>query len=99
MGQRPGEIENSFFGPIRLGDELDFFSLPAPLQTPELALALGIERRLSIATDPATGASPPTLVCGSPFETANDPFLGGSVDQGAFDAYTEVFQTSWGNKA
>eukprot|EP00934_Nitzschia_sp_Nitz4_P007090 Nitzschia sp. Nitz4//scaffold25_size161228//48616//54500//NITZ4_002422-RA/size161228-snap-gene-0.22-mRNA-1//-1//CDS//3329544562//7080//frame0 len=39
----------------------------------------------------ASAADPGTVVCGSPYEVANEPFLGGSVRRGAFEAeYAQV---------
>lgn len=52
----------------RFGDEIDFVTLPSPLQTPQLA-----ERWGAIQAPPDGGASE---ACGSPGEVANEPVEG-----------------------
>ena len=84
-------------GSFSLGDEINFYELPPDLLTEELAVALGLD----ISAPAGGGGSNPlasseaTVVCGSPFETANASELGGSQGSGAFDAATSAFQSTF----
>eukprot|EP00538_Stauroneis_constricta_P006114 CAMPEP_0119557550 /NCGR_PEP_ID=MMETSP1352-20130426/9190_1 /TAXON_ID=265584 /ORGANISM="Stauroneis constricta, Strain CCMP1120" /LENGTH=2298 /DNA_ID=CAMNT_0007604673 /DNA_START=349 /DNA_END=7245 /DNA_ORIENTATION=+ len=86
-------------GPIRLGDEVNFYDLPDNLRTEALAEIFGIE--LLEPGDPeledgyGSLSGEGTVVCGSPFEVANEPENAGSAFQGSFDSYTQEFATSW----
>ena len=85
-----------FEGPIRLGDWFNFYELPAVLRTEEIAVALGVDLSASDYSEESDNFSGPgTLVCGSPNEISNNPWEGGSAGKGAFDAFTDVFQTSF----
>ena len=80
---------------LRLGTVHDFSSLPRSLQTESIATALGLAwpaqlENLSISRQ----LSSPTMVCGSPYEVANNPFNGGNTARGAFDAASDFYQTS-----
>ena len=87
--------KDQFPGPVRLGDSLSFYRLPSTLQTPVLAEALGVAlEELESGSENGQSSAAGTLVCGSPHEDANDPWLGGSVGRGAFDAFTTQFQTT-----
>ena len=91
--------KDSFLGPIRLGDRVHYFELPYELISEELAIALGIEFSYDGENedDSSGNENMGTIVCGSPYEVANQPFLGGSVGRGAFDVVTDRFQTSFEN--
>eukprot|EP00934_Nitzschia_sp_Nitz4_P009303 Nitzschia sp. Nitz4//scaffold91_size79674//72229//78877//NITZ4_005380-RA/size79674-augustus-gene-0.83-mRNA-1//1//CDS//3329560139//9293//frame0 len=85
--------KETFPGPLRLGDTVYFEWLPYQAQSPELAQALGVEYGTTESGPNYT--QPGTIVCGSPNEVSNDPFLGGSESNGAFDALTTRYQTSY----
>ena len=53
----------------KLGQDIDFISLPTSLQTPEMATELG-------ATSMISPDDPTFEACGSPFEVKNDPSKG-----------------------
>lgn len=85
-------------GYIKLGDVIDFYQLPEELFTEELASAIGIDLSINESDNVGVNGTEPhgaTMVCGSPFETANDPTLGGSQGTGAFDASTRHRQTTY----
>lgn len=73
----------------RLGDFVRFRDLPIWLQTEEIAKAFGaIDNLESIGRK---------VVCGSPFEVASDPKLGGEVTSGAYAAFTINNVTTFGD--
>lgn len=69
----------------RLGDTVQL-RMPA-------ALAKFIGGKV-VGSDNAKKSSPSGVVCGSPEEVGNDPFLFGSIGRGAFDAATQRNKTS-----
>jgi hypothetical protein len=70
----------------RLGDTVQL-RLPA-------ALAKFIDGEV-VGSENAQQSPPSGVVCGSPEEVGNDPFLFGSIRRGAFDAATPLNQTSF----
>jgi len=72
----------------RYGDKLSYSEFPPLLRTEEIAKAFGGE---SFSMD---GAG--VLVCGSPFEVANDPRLEGTERKGAFDVINYMNRTTNG---
>ncbi|CAB9513782.1 Protein of unknown function (DUF1800) [Seminavis robusta] len=82
--------------PARLGSFFDFFELPLELRTQQIAQALGIDLASIATEEESRGPSGSrTLVCGSPFEVANEPSLGGSaINKGAFDASTVYLRST-----
>ena len=89
---------------LALGNEWDFYNLPLPIRTKEVAEGLGVRLENQVATPTASEddkTSGPYMICGSPFEVANDPFLGGNTERGAFDALsvkdTKTSRRAWLN--
>ncbi|CAB9513783.1 Protein of unknown function (DUF1800) [Seminavis robusta] len=89
-------VKNRLSGPARLGSFFDFFELPLELRTQQIAQALGIDLASIATEEESRGPSGSrTLVCGSPFEVANEPSLGGSaINKGAFDASTVYLRST-----
>lgn len=86
------------YGPVRYGDMFSFYYLPYEHISQELAEALGLDLETDTDSDggiSTNGLQGPTLVCGSPFESKNNPELGGNQGRGAFDASTFIYQTSY----
>ena len=77
-----------------LGTLFDFYKLPAYLRTDGVARGLGIAFENITTETPDEPLLGPTMVCGSPYEIANDPSEGGNVERGAFDTLTQDFQTT-----
>ena len=73
----------------RIGDVVHYYDLPSELRSPELNEHFGFTSSEIEYTD-STGV----LVCGSPFEEANDPNLFGSQRRGAFDSLNWYFTSS-----
>jgi hypothetical protein len=71
----------------RLGDTISFYDLPSSLRNQQLFDLFGFSTE-TITYTPSNGV----IVCGSPFEVANDPFLGGSQGRGAFDSLNSNLQ-------
>jgi hypothetical protein len=65
----------------RLGDNVHYYSLPSDLRSEELNDYFGFTPD-SIQYNDSKGI----LICGSPYEVANDLDFGGSVGRGAFDS-------------
>jgi Protein of unknown function (DUF1800) len=65
----------------RLGDSVHYYSLPSDLRSEKLNDYFGFTPESIQYTD-----SKGILICGSPYEVANDLGLGGSVGRGAFDS-------------
>lgn len=78
---------------MRLGTMFDFYRLPQKLRTEEVAKGFGVGLQ-NQAVDTAVADVPlgPTMVCGSPYEIANDPSLGGSTERGAMTAHQTNFE-------
>ena len=72
----------SFVG--RFDDATQYVKLPPELRTPGTAAFFGFSAD-DIVFEDGTG----TVVCGSPFEVWNEPYLGGSQDRGAFDSIAD----------
>lgn len=86
------------YGPVRYGDMYNFFYLPYEHITEELAEILGLTLDAATGgseTNSTDGFQGPTMVCGSPFEVRNDPWLGGQQERGAFDTSTTMYQTTY----
>jgi hypothetical protein len=73
--------KNNFGFVGRLGDRVHYYSLPKELRSQEVNLLFGFTPSALNYT-----ASKGVLVCGSPFEVANDLLLGGSQGRGAYDS-------------
>lgn len=75
-----------------------FFELPLELRTPRIAAVLGLNLTSVVANATFPDQSRqvgPTVVCGSPFEVANDPSLGGSAaSNSTFDAATVYLRST-----
>ncbi|CAB9496881.1 Protein of unknown function (DUF1800) [Seminavis robusta] len=80
-------------GNMRLGESYDFYRLPLAIRRVDVAGALGVRLNYQPHDEDIPG---PFMVCGSPFEVANDPFQGGDSYMGAFDADTSFYQTTKG---
>lgn len=72
-----------------LGDTRHYYDLPVNLRSYDLSVALGFTAD-AIPFTPSDGE----LVCGSPYEIANDLSLGGSQGRGAFDSMDLNFFTT-----
>jgi hypothetical protein len=72
-----------------LGDVRHYYDLPLDLRSYDLSVALGFTAD-AIPFTPSDGV----LVCGSPYEIANDLSLGGSQGRGAFDSLDWDFYTT-----
>ena len=70
----------------RLGDTVRYYSLPKALRSPTLNELFGFTTSAVNFTD-----TKGVLVCGSPFEVANDLSLGGSQGRGAYDSINPDF--------
>jgi hypothetical protein len=73
----------------RLGDRVHYYSLPKELRSQELNQLFGFTPSALNYT-----ASKGVLVCGSPFEVANDLSLGGSQGRGAYDSKIVDFDST-----
>ncbi|KAI2490759.1 Protein of unknown function (DUF1501) [Fragilaria crotonensis] len=73
----------------RLGDKVHYYSLPKELRSPTLNQLFGFTP--SALNFPNTKG---VLVCGSPFEVANDLMLGGSQGRGAYDSANPDYATT-----
>ena len=73
----------SFIG--RSEDSVQYVDLPPELRTPGTAAFFGFSND-DVVIEDGTG----TVVCGSPFEVWNEPYLGGSQGRGAFDSTSEL---------
>jgi hypothetical protein len=73
----------------RLGDTVHYYSLPKELRSPTLNQLFGFTPSALKYT-----ASKGVLVCGSPFEVANDLSLGGSQGRGAYDSKNTDFSST-----
>jgi len=78
--------KNEFGYVGRIGDVVHYFDLPSELRSNELNDHFSSKIEYTNSTG--------VLVCGSPFEEANDPTLGGSQGRGAFDAVNRDFSTT-----
>ena len=78
--------KNKFGYVGRLGDAVDYYSLPRELRTTALNEYYGFTPETMVFPN-SKGA----LVCGSPFEVANNPALGGSRRRGAFGSLNRDF--------
>lgn len=65
----------------RLGDPVHYYDLPDELRSQQLSDYFGFTPSAIQYTDSAG-----VMVCGSPYEVANNPSLGGSQSRGAFDS-------------
>jgi hypothetical protein len=73
----------------RLGDVVHYYDLPSSLRSQVLNDYFGFTPDAVQYTD-----SKGVLVCGSPYEVANDLSLGGSQSRGAFDSYNPSYTTT-----
>jgi hypothetical protein len=73
----------------RLGDVVHYYSLPKDLRSQQLNDYFGFSAD-NVQYEDSNGI----IVCGSPFEVANDLSLGGSQGRGAFDAMITYYDTT-----
>mmetsp|Transcript_3881 Transcript_3881/g.6489 ORF Transcript_3881/g.6489 Transcript_3881/m.6489 type:complete len:2423 (+) Transcript_3881:72-7340(+) len=92
------EINKPLFRELgRLGDDFNYYEIPESFRTVTFNQVVGFDPETegvsSLHVDAMTNSSG-TLVCGSEFEVANDPLLGGSQGRGAFDSRTDNYHVT-----